>query len=69
MATEQERLDKLEEKVRGLEVRAAVMESDINTIKISISKIEGNTSKIIWLVGSAIVIALLNLIIKGGVQL
>lgn len=69
MATEQERLDKLEEKQREHEVRLAVAESDIKTIKTSISKIEGNTSKILWLVGSAIIIALLNLIFKGSVQI
>lgn len=69
MATDQERLDKIEEKVRSLEVESAVMKSDINTLKASITKIEGNTSKIIWLVGSTIIIAILNLIIKGGVSL
>lgn len=69
MAIEQAQIDQLKEEVSDLKTRMAVAESNIREISKKIDKIEGNTSKIIWLVGSAIILSALNMIIKGGVQL
>ena len=69
MATEQERLDKLEENQRNHEVRLAVAESDIKSIKNDISSIKNNTTWLLRIVIGAILAGLLGLVLKGGFQL
>lgn len=69
MATEQERIDKLEENQRNHEVRLAVAESDIKGIKNDISSIKNNTTWLLRIVIGAIIAGLLGLVLKGGFQL
>lgn len=66
---DQERIAKIEDDVVELKIATEVNKRDIKEVKDSVTKIEGNTSKLVWLVGSALILTLLNLIIKGGVQL
>lgn len=69
MMNDQERIAKIEDDVVELKIATEVNKRDIKEVKDSVTKIEGNTSKLVWLVGSALILTLLNLIIKGGVQL
>jgi hypothetical protein len=69
MATEQERLDKLETDMNQMNLRMTLAESNIDEMGKKLDKIEGNTGKIIWILVSAIILAVLNTILKGGVQL
>lgn len=64
-----ERIAKLEDEVVQLKIDTEVNKRDIKEVKDSVSKIEGNTSKLVWLVGSALILTLLNLIVKGGISL
>jgi uncharacterized protein involved in exopolysaccharide biosynthesis len=66
MGTE-ERVQKLEDRVTNLETRVAVAESNIIDIKDYLTSIKSNTSWILRIVIGAIILALLGLIIKGGV--
>lgn len=63
------RVAKLEDEVVELKIANEVNKRDIAEVKNSVSKIEGNTSKLVWLVGSFIILAVLSVIVKGGVQL
>jgi hypothetical protein len=69
MATEQERLDKLENDMIQMNLRMTLAESNIKEMGKKLDKIEGNTGKIIWILVSAIILAVLNMIIRGGVSL
>lgn len=66
---DQERIAKLEDEVVELKIASEVNKRDIKEVKDSVSKIEGNTNKLVWLVGSFIILAVLSVILKGGVQL
>ena len=65
----EERIVKLEGDIVEIKIAVEVNKRDIKEVKDSVTKIEGNTSKLVWLVGSALIITLLNLIIKGGVSI
>jgi hypothetical protein len=66
MDVEQEIKD-LKRQVSDLDFRTKINERDIQAITAKLDKIEGNTSKIMWLIITAVVLALLNTIIKGGI--
>jgi archaellum component FlaC len=51
MATEQERIQKLEDEMLTIKIDVAVAKSDITGIKNKLDKIDLNVSKLVWLVG------------------
>ncbi|MGE6343750.1 hemolysin XhlA family protein [Bacillus mycoides] len=53
--------------IRNLETRTTINEKDISTINKQLEKISLNTTWILRLVISAIVMAVLGLILKGGI--
>lgn len=65
---EVDKYDSLETRVSGLEVRMAVAENNITEINRKLDKIDKGVNSIIWLFVGTIILAVLNLIIKGGVQ-
>lgn len=62
----EERMKALENEITDLKIRMKVAETNIEAVTQSVNDIKSNTSKLVWLVGSALVLTLLNLIIKGG---
>lgn len=48
MATEIERIDKLEGDMVDVRVRLGVAESDIKSVKETLKKIDHNISKVLW---------------------
>lgn len=66
---DQERIAKLEDDVVQLRIDTEVNKRDIKEVRDSVTKIENNTSKLVWLVGGALILTLVNLIIKGGLKL
>jgi hypothetical protein len=63
---EDNRINKIEQEVYDLKVRTSVNETNIKSVSDDVKEIKNNTSKMVWLVGSALILTLLNLIIKGG---
>lgn len=57
----------IEGRVTSLEIRVAVAESTIKEIGKKLDKIDANISKLTWIVIGAVVLAILNTVIKGGV--
>ncbi|MGE6619276.1 hemolysin XhlA family protein [Bacillus mycoides] len=53
--------------IRNLETRTMINEKDISTINKQLEKISLNTTWILRIVISAIVMAILGLILKGGI--
>ncbi|MED0970080.1 hemolysin XhlA family protein [Bacillus paramycoides] len=53
--------------IRNLETRTTINEKDISTINKQLEKISLNTTWILRLVISAIVMAVLGLVLKGGI--
>ncbi|ANT39957.1 hemolysin XhlA family protein [Bacillus thuringiensis] len=53
--------------IRNLETRTTINEKDISTINKQLEKISLNTTWILRIVISAIVMAVLGLIFKGGI--
>lgn len=53
--------------LRNLETRTMINEKDISTINQQLEKISMNTTWILRIVISAIVMAVLGLILKGGI--
>ncbi|MEK4416507.1 hemolysin XhlA family protein [Bacillus sp. FSL K6-0268] len=53
--------------IRNLETRTTINEKDISTINQQLEKINLNTTWILRIVISAIVMAVLGLIFKGGI--
>lgn len=62
-----QRVDKIEHRMTQVETRLAVAESNIKDIKEDISSIKQNTTWILRLIIGVIVVALLGVIIQGGV--
>ena len=56
----------LEGRVTSLEIRMAVAESNIKEVSKKLDKIDNNISKLTWIIISAIVLAILGSILKGG---
>lgn len=50
-----------------LHTRLRVLESTVNTLKDELHKINANLSRIMWVILTAIILAILNLIIRGGI--
>lgn len=69
MATDKERIDKLEVDMVDVKTRLAVAESNIEEMSRRLEKIDNNTSWTVRLLLSGIIVAVLNLILKGGVNL
>jgi hypothetical protein len=63
----EQRIEKLEHRVSALETRIAVAETNIKDIKSDLDSIKNNTIWILRLVLGAIIMALIGLVIKGGV--
>lgn len=57
----------MDERVNELEKRVDRLEIKYDGIDKRLDKIEGNTSKIIWILITAVALALLNSVLKGGV--
>lgn len=69
MATDKERIDKLEIDMVDVKTRLAVAESNIEEMSRRLEKIDNNTSWTVRLLLSGFIVAILNLILKGGVNL
>ena len=69
MATDKERIDKLEVDMANVKTRLAVAESNIEEMSRRLEKIDSNTSWTVRLLLSGFIVAILNLILKGGVNL
>lgn len=55
----------LEQRVRSLEVRQAMVEQRIDTVAQDVKEIKSILSKLNWLLISAIALAVINLIFKN----
>ena len=69
MATDKERIDKLEVDMVDVKTRLAVAESNIEELSRRLEKIDSNTSWTVRLLLSGFIVAILKLILKGGVNL
>ena len=58
----------LEERVRQLEVRQAMIEQRLDTVSQDVKEIKTILSRLNWLLISSIIVAGLNLIIQTGVN-
>lgn len=58
----------LEERVRQLEVRQAMIEQRLDTVAQDVKEIKITLSRLNWLLISSIIVAGLNLIIQTGVN-
>lgn len=66
MPNEIERITILENEVTQLKIDVAVAKSDIATVKEKLNKIDVNVNKLLWLVGGAIILAILKTTFGGG---
>lgn len=66
MPNDAERIKSLEGDMMDVKIRLSVAESNIKEMGRKLDNIAANTNKIIWLVVSAIVLAVINSLIKGG---
>jgi chaperonin cofactor prefoldin len=57
----------LESRVTSLEIRMAVAESNIKEFGKKLDKIDQNLSKVMWILIVAVIGAVLNLVLRGGV--
>jgi hypothetical protein len=57
----------LEGRLTSLEIKVAVLESNQKEVDKKLDKIDTNISKLTWIVIGAVVLAILNSVIKGGV--
>lgn len=69
MATDKDRIDKLEVDMVDVKTRLAVAESNIEEMSRRLENIDNNTSWTVRLLLSGFIVAVLNLILKGGVNL
>jgi hypothetical protein len=56
----------VEGRVTSLELRMALAENNIGDIVKKLDKIDNNISKLIWIVVGAVILAVLNVVLKGG---
>jgi archaellum component FlaC len=66
MATDQERIKKLEDEQVLMKIDIAVAKTDITSVKDKLNKIDQNVNKLLWLVGGAIILAILKATFGGG---
>lgn len=64
-----EEVAELRGEVGDLKIRVAVAESNISEVKSKLNKIDTNISKLLWLVGAAILAIIINILFKGGIIL
>ena len=50
-----------------MEIRVAINENNTANLEKKLDKIDNNISKLTWIVISAVVLAVLNIVFKGGV--
>ncbi|WLR41666.1 hemolysin XhlA family protein [Bacillus carboniphilus] len=62
----EERIRQLEHDITDLKTRIAVAESNITDIKADLSSIKSNTTWLLRIVIGAIVIAIIGLVMNGG---
>lgn len=55
----------LEGRVTSLEIRMAVTENNVQKIETKLDKIDQNLNKLLWLVGGAIILAVLKMTFGG----
>lgn len=67
--TDPERITALEMEVVELRIASEVNKRDIKEVRDSVKDIKSNTNKIVWLVGSALIVYILNAILKGGIHI
>lgn len=65
---EQERIQKLENEMVEVKITQKVHELSIGELRATVKEIKSNTNKIVWLVGSALILAVLNFIFRGGLS-
>jgi hypothetical protein len=63
-----EEVKTMRDEIKDLQIRMMVAETNIKTVTDSVKDIKNNTNKLVWLVGGALVLTVLNLIIKGGLK-
>lgn len=63
-----DKYEMMDKRQDGMELRLTLAEKDVQNITKKLDKIDGNTSKIIWLIASAIILAILEFILKGGLH-
>ena len=66
MATDIERISRLETEVGQMKIDIAVAQTDIQSVKNKLDKIDQNINKLLWLVGGAIVLAILKTTFGGS---
>lgn len=66
MPTETERITRLESDVGQMKIDIAVAQTDIQSVKNKLDKIDQNINKLLWLVGGAIVLAILKTTFGGS---
>jgi wobble nucleotide-excising tRNase len=59
----------LEGRLTSLEIKVAVLESNQKEVDKKLDKIDTNISKLTWIVVGAVVLAILNSVLQGGVSL
>jgi hypothetical protein len=64
----EEEVKTMREEIKDLQIRMMVAETNIKTITDSVKDIKNNTSRLVWLVGGALILTILNLVIKGGLK-
>jgi chaperonin cofactor prefoldin len=67
MATEQEQIDQLKSDVNDIKTRLAIAENNIEKIDQKLDKIDTNLNKVMWILITAVLLAVLNVVIKGGI--
>jgi hypothetical protein len=55
-----------EGRITSLEIRVAVAESNIKEFRGKLDKIDANINKLTWIVIGAVVLAIVNSVLKGG---
>lgn len=68
LKTVKDRVEKVEGRVTSLETAQAVAAAHMTFIQASLAKIEAGVSKVVWLVFSALIVALITFIVKGGLN-
>ena len=61
-------LNQLDRRVSKIESRMERSETKIENIEATLDDIKGNTNKILWIIITAIIVALLRMIFKEGMM-
>ena len=63
----EQKVDNHESRIGNLEIRIAINENNTANLEKKLDKIDNNISKLTWIVVSAVILAVLNIVFKGGV--